>query len=334
MWCEVVRRIIFTIATLVLISTLFLPVQSDMQLAQLEEVILDPVEIKAVMTQDGVTTINIRARATNLGTSSITSLSCRIDSLEVEILDVEVDSTATTFSSNLMDRYTEVVVFLPTALEENHSAWIELNLEATDLQEDPILGLDSTKYYGDFTFYIRPMTELANFTFTAVLPQDALLSRESVVPTFPASDSNYTDGTSLAFVWFTDSLQVGQERVFIVKYEYPNYQPEPLGSFIFESIVIALSGVLAGVALTVGGPKFYQRIKRIGTVKFVGVTSEEEEVLEVIRQKGGSCPQKDLYTEFDMSQAKVSLILNNLEERGLVRRFREGRENVVHIMEN
>ena len=66
----------------------------------------------------------------------------------------------------------------------------------------------------------------------------------------------------------------------------------------------------------------------------MGVTSEEEEVLEVIRQKGGSCPQKDLYTEFDMSQAKVSLILNNLEERGLVRRFREGRENVVHIMED
>ena len=75
-------------------------------------------------------------------------------------------------------------------------------------------------------------------------------------------------------------------------------------------------------------------MRRIGKVRFIGVTTEEEEVLEVIRQKGGSCPQKDLYTEFDKSQAKVSLILNNLEERGLVRRFREGRENVVHIMED
>jgi uncharacterized membrane protein len=92
-------------------------------------------------------------------------------------------------------------------------------------------------------------------------------------------------------------------------------------------------GIIAGIVLALGGPKFYQRIRRIGTVRFVGVTTEEEEVLEVIRQKGGSCPQKDLYTEFDMSQAKVSIILNNLEERGLVRRFREGRENVVHIME-
>jgi uncharacterized membrane protein len=128
-------------------------------------------------------------------------------------------------------------------------------------------------------------------------------------------------------------LQIGQEKAFIIKYQYPNTQSGPLGSFLLQSIVIAILGIVAGVLLTIGGPKAYQRVKRIGTVKFVGVTSEEEEVLEVIRQKGGSCPQKDLYTEFDMSQAKVSLILNNLEERGLVRRFREGRENVVHIME-
>ena len=178
------------------------------------------------------------------------------------------------------------------------------------------------------------MTELANFTFTAVLPQDAFLSRESVVPVFPSADSNFTDGASLAFVWFTDSLQVGQENVFIIKYQYPNLQTGPLGSFFVEGVIIAILGIIAGIAITIGGPKIYQRIRRIGSIKFVGVTSEEEEVLEVIRQKGGSCPQKDLYTEFDMSQAKVSLILNNLEERGLVRRFREGRENVVHIMED
>jgi uncharacterized membrane protein len=325
---------ILAMAALFLTSMLFLPVQGDVQLAQLEDVILDPVEIKAIMTQEGVTTLNLRARAINQGSTTISSLSFRIDSLEVEVLDSKVNETATTSSSTLQDRYTEVVVFLPTPLEENDTAFVELNLEATDFQSDPITGFDSTKYYGDFSFYIRPMTEIANFTFTAVLPQDALLSRESVVPLFPAAQSNYTDGASLAFVWFTDSLQVGQERVFIIKFQYPNVQPGPLGSFFVESIVIAILGVIAGIALTIGGPKLYHRLKRIGTVRFVGVTSEEEEVLEVIRLKGGSCPQKDLYTEFDMSQAKVSLILNNLEERGLVRRFREGRENVVHIMED
>jgi uncharacterized membrane protein len=321
-------------AALILASMLFLPVQGDTQLAQFEDVILDPVEIKAIMTQEGVTTLNIRARAVNQGSTSISTISCRIDSLEVEVIDAQVNDTSTTASSIRQDRYTEVIVSFPTSLEENDTAWMEFTIEATDFQSDPRIGLDSTRYLGDFSFYIRPMTEVANFTFTAVLPQDALLSRESVVPVFPAADSNYTDGASLAFVWFDDSIQVGQESVFIIKYQFPNAQPGPLDSFLFESIVIAVLGVIGGIALTIGGPRLYNRLKRIGTVKFVGVTSEEEEVLEVIRQKGGSCPQKDLYTEFDMSQAKVSLILNNLEERGLVRRFREGRENVVHIMDD
>ncbi len=320
-------------AVLVLTSMLFLPVQGDVQLAQLEDVILDPVEITATMTQEGITTLNLRARATNQGSSSITSLSFRIDSLDVEILDAEVNGTTTSSTSILQERYTEIVVPLPISLEENDSTWVELDLEARDFQY-PGTGFDPSLYYGDFIFYIRPLTEIANFTFTAILPQDALLSRESVVPVYPAADSNFTNGDSIAFVWFTDSLQVGQENVYIIKYQYPNYQSGSLGLFFVESIIIAILGVIAGIALTLGGPKIYQRIKRIGAVKFVGVTSEEEEVLEVIRQKGGSCPQKDLYTEFDMSQAKVSLILNNLEERGLVRRFREGRENVVHIMED
>ena len=327
------RQIVIAIAALVLTSMLFLPVQGDVQLAQLEDVILDPVEITATMTQEDITTLNLRARATNQGSSSITSLSFRIDSLNVEILDTEVNGTTTSSTSILQERYTEIVVPLPTPLEENDSAWVELDLEASDFQYSGT-GFDPSLYYGDFIFYIRPLTEIANFTFTAILPQDALLSRESVVPVYPVADSNFTDGASIAFIWFTDSLQVGQEKVYIIKYQYPNYQTGPLGSFFFELIVIAILGVIAGIALTLGGPKIYQRIKRIGTVRFVGVTSEEEEVLEVIRQKGGSCPQKDLYTEFDMSQAKVSLILNNLEERGLVRRFREGRENVVHIMED
>jgi uncharacterized membrane protein len=321
------------IAAVMLTSILFHPVQGDVQLAQVEDIILDPVQIKATMTQEGITTLNIRARAINLGSSSIDSLSCRIDSLEVVTISAQVNNASTTLSSIRRDRYTEVIVSLPTPLEENQTAWMDITVESTDLQEEPITSIDSTRYIGEFTFYVRPMTNVTNLSFTAVLPQDALLSRASVVPIFPAADANYTDGASLAFVWFTDSLLIGQEQAYIIKYQFPNPELNPLDSFVLESIVIAVLGVIGGILLTMGGPKVYSRLRRIGRVKFVGVTSEEKEVLEVIQQKGGSCPQKDLYTEFDMSQAKVSQILNNLEERGLVRRFREGRENVVHIME-
>ena len=320
--------------TLLMVSLIVIPVQSDSVIAQTSEILLDPVTIKAVMDNDGLTTVSINARMTNLGASSIDTLSFRIDSLEALVTLVAVDGESTSASLIDYDRFTEIIIDLERSVGTNESVLIELGILASDFQSDFVIGSDPTKLIADFVYYIRPLTRLSNFTFTAILPPEAILSQVSIVPLFPDTNSNYTDGSSLAFTWFTEDLQPGQERVFIIKYQTPNYEAAPVQSFFIQSIAIGFLGVLLGIFLAVFGPRIVYRLQRIGTVRFIGVTNEEEEVLEVIRQKGGSCPQKDLYTEFDMSQAKVSLILNNLEERGLVRRFREGRENVVHIMEN
>ena len=320
---------------LIIASLAVLPVQSNTVVAQATcDVLLDPIHIEAVMDNDGLTTVTVEARMTNIGAPPVDSLCFRIDSLESIVTLVMVNGSSTSATVIDQDRYTEIVVDLDLTLETNESVWIELGILASDFQSDSVIANDPTKLVGDFIFYVRPLTSFSNFTFTAVLPSEAMLSQQSVVPLFPDTDSNYTDGSSLAFVWFTQSLEPGQERVFIIKYQTPNYAVAPVQSFLVQSIVIAFLGVLLGIVLAIFGPKIIYRMRRIGKVKFIGVTSEEEEVLDVIRRKGGSCPQKDLYTEFDMSQAKVSLILNNLEERGLVRRFRDGRENVVHIMED
>ena len=319
---------------LIMVSLISMPVQSDTVIAQTSDILLDPISIEAVMDNDGLTTVTVNARMTNLGSSSIDTLSFRIDSLEALVTLVTVDGDSTSATLIDYDRYTEIVIDLEQSVGTNESVQIELGILASDFQSDTAIGIDSTKLIADFVYYIRPLTRLSNFTFTAVLPQEAILSQESIGPLFPDTNANYTDGSSLAFIWFTEDLQPGQERVFIIKYQTPNYESAPVESFFVQSIVIGFVGVLLGIILAVFGPRIVYRLQRIGIVRFIGVTNEEEEVLEVIRQKGGSCPQKDLYTEFDMSQAKVSLILNNLEERGLVRRLREGRENVVHIMEN
>jgi uncharacterized membrane protein len=311
-----------------------MPVEATSEPAQSSDIILDPIEITAVMDNDGLTAVSVRARMTNLGGSSVNQLSFRIDSLESMLTLARVNQTSTNAVIVEHDRYIEVAVDLGLSLEPNASVWIELGFLASDFQSDLVVGADPSKLIGDFILYIRPLTVLANLTFIAELPNGALLSDESLVPIYPDTDVNYTDGSSLSFVWTTAMLQPGQERVFIINYQTPNYASGVVATFLVESIVIALLGAIAGIGIALGGPKILYRLRRIGKVRFIGVTSEEEEILEVIRRKGGSCPQKDLYTEFEMSQAKVSLLLNNLEERGIIRRFREGRENVVHIMED
>jgi uncharacterized membrane protein len=320
--------------TIFILSLVTIPVNSDIVVAQTNDIVLDPVSMKVVMDNDGLTTISVNARMTNLGADSVNTLSFRVDSLEVLVTLVSVNGASSSATLIDQDRYTIILVDLGQSVDTNESVWIELGMLASDFQSDYVIGDDPTKLVGDFIYYIRPYTALANFTFTAVLPPEAILSQQSVAPLFPGPDANYTDGSSLAFTWFTATLQPGQERAFIVKYQIPNHTAGPVESFFIQSMIIGALGVILGICIAVFGPKIVYRVRRIGKVRFIGVTNEEEEVLEVIRQKGGSCPQKDLYTEFDMSQAKVSLILNNLEERGLVRRFREGRENVVHIMED
>jgi uncharacterized membrane protein len=329
-----VRNPSILLLSLIILTLVMTPIEAVSVPAQTSDIVLDPIEMTAVMDNDGLTTVSVRARMTNLGSSSVTQLNFRIDSLAIELTLARVNQSSAEATVVEHDRYTEAVISLGLSLEPNESVWIDLGFHAADFQSDLVTGSDPLKYNGDFTFYLNPITTLGNLTFTAKLPDEALLSEESLAPIYPDADMNYTDGTSLSFVWTTPLLQPGQVRVFIIRYQTPNYVSGAVASFLLESIVIALLGIFAGIGLALGGPKLLYRLKRIGQVRFIGVTSEEEEVLEVIRRKGGSCPQKDLYTEFEMSQAKVSLLLNNLEERGLVRRFREGRENVVHIMEH
>ncbi len=231
------------------------------------------------------------------------------------------------------DRFSLVSSTFPSPLDVNETLLFHMELRAADLQSELLVGTDSTNLQGDFIFYVRPLTLLNNLTFTAVLPPFAMLSQESVGPLFPSTSLNFTNGQSLAFVWEIQSLQPGHERAFIVLYQIPNAPTDSSTFSALNAILLALLGVAAGVVLAIGGPKLFARAKRMGEVRFVGVTSEEEEVIEIIRRKGGSCSQKDLYTGLNLSQAKVSIMLNNLEERGVVRRFREGRENMVHLIE-
>ncbi len=330
------QRTHLVLVILIMVTTVSISVKSGQgyfATAQTNDILLSPITIDAIMDNDGLTIISINAWMTNLGLSEVSTLTFRIDSRELIVTLARVNGSSTTTTLIEYDRYSEVIIDLGFSLNTNESTSVELGVFSSDFQSDPVIGNDPTKLVSDFIFYIRPSVGLANFTFTAVLPKEALLSQESVVPLFPDTDSNYTDGSSLAFVWFTSSLQPGQERVFIVKYQIPNFTTNVVRSFIVEIILAGFAGVLIGAVMAVFGPKIVYRLRRVGKVRFIGVTAEEEEILEAIRQKGGSCPQKDLYTGFDMSQAKVSIILNNLEERGLVRRFREGRENMVHIME-
>ncbi|MDQ1254421.1 MAG: hypothetical protein QG646_3662 [Euryarchaeota archaeon] len=59
--------------------------------------------------------------------------------------------------------------------------------------------------------------------------------------------------------------------------------------------------------------------------------SDLQMVMEIIRDQNGRINQKDLCSSLRCSDAKVSLMLADLERRGLIEKFKKGRGNVVTL---
>jgi hypothetical protein len=311
----------------------FVVTSSEGLVLQSDDLLFDPVSITAQLNSNGTTAVTFRAQVNNQGLNSISSITIRLDSVQVYLDTTLVDESPAPATLHIEERYSMVTIQLEETLGAGESIWITLKLFMDDLQTEAGLSPQGEATLSDFIFYVRPLSTYSNFTLTVILPSRSGLSQLSVTPLFPQASSNYTDGLSMAFVWNIDFLQSGQEKVFIVRYQDSLDTSTSVG--LGGAEVFVLGAALLGVGLILGyfGPKMISKLKEIGRVRIVGITSEEEEVMDTIRTKGGTCPQKDLYRDLNMSQAKVSLILTALEERGLVRRFKDGRENTVHIIE-
>jgi uncharacterized membrane protein len=59
------------------------------------------------------------------------------------------------------------------------------------------------------------------------------------------------------------------------------------------------------------------------------IPSDLQEVLSAIRDDGGRISQKELRARLKYSEAKVSLMITDLEDRGLVKKVKKGRGNVI-----
>lgn len=288
--------------------------------------------IAFIHTNDS-TSLIIDAKIDNIGVSPITSADIRVDSLELNITSAVSGGVEAEFMMTTMDRHTMITIQLSNNLNTNESEWIHLELQSNDIQSNLELDESGNFKHGSLVYYIRPHVSITNYTFVAMLPAHASLSHESSVPLFPEADTNFTDGQRIAFKWFVPSIQPGQERAFIIRYQVIDDSDIITGVSIIAFVLVGIVGAVFGLGVAILGPKLNTRIRRIGDVQYAGVTHEETIILDTLRMKGGSCSQKELYNELDISESKLSLILSGLEEKGLVKRLREGRANIVHLME-
>lgn len=63
--------------------------------------------------------------------------------------------------------------------------------------------------------------------------------------------------------------------------------------------------------------------------KKLPLSKDLSEALDIIRGHKGKITQKDLRNKLDYSEVKISLLLSELEKRGLIKKLKNGRENIV-----
>ena len=58
------------------------------------------------------------------------------------------------------------------------------------------------------------------------------------------------------------------------------------------------------------------------------------EVMDIIKANDGRITQKELRSKLKYSEAKVSLMVSDLEQRGLIEKFKKGRGNIIRIVDD
>lgn len=137
----------------------------------------------------------------------------------------------------------------------------------------------------------------------------------------------------IAFPLFED-MEIGDETNLVPSIETPENEN-----------IWMISAAIAVVVLVSASAVFYYLKKRRRKlpeakaeparemIRYVGLPADLQEVIDKVKESGGRITQLELRGKLPYSEAKVSLMLADLESRGLIRRIKKGRGNIIILKE-
>jgi len=174
--------------------------------------------------------------------------------------------------------------------------------------------------------YKFPVTDATDrFAVTVKLPLGAVLIEKDKLPEGlsqfePSWGSSGSDGRRIFITWPIENPKVGDSISVSIIYE----QMLDLNQVIVAAIALVIIIIMIGFTI-------YFRKGRIKQVLPV-LTESERKVMEILLREKGEVDQRKIVKETDFSKSKVSRILQSLEARGLVERYKRGRANKIKII--
>lgn len=115
--------------------------------------------------------------------------------------------------------------------------------------------------------------------------------------------------------------------------------PNTIDFALEDSTGYKIQWILGGVAILIGAAVFLvlkiyglkRHSKSTGRDIPLQLPEDLVEVLKIIEKEGGRITQKDLRRKLGFSEAKVSLLIADLERRNLVEKVKKGRGNIIFL---
>ncbi len=133
-----------------------------------------------------------------------------------------------------------------------------------------------------------------------------------------------------------------EERVVNETVEEPEDDPnkkQEILLFVIIGSVFVISILFVVYFLKRGKKKEYiQEKKEEGSESFVAIKEKKEEVetiesldgiIKIIKDNKGRVTQKEIRKQIPLSEAKISLMITELEDKGIVKRIKKGRGNII-----
>jgi len=188
-------------------------------------------------------------------------------------------------------------------------------------------------------------------------PRQQVISKDGVYE-FSASPGEYTltafqiqEGEIIASI--QEEVVIQEDGEFVIDLIlFPNFEQdlsllddfdnidleEPLQEDGFPLVLVIIGVILFTVFIVLVVLVLYYRLAKYETTSEQNTSqptkslpADLQEVVDILKKEGGRLSQKELRKHFPLSEGKVSLMITDLEQRGLVEKIKKGRGNVVRL---
>jgi len=210
----------------------------------------------------------------------------------------------------------------PLEMNESTVFYVYYNLDLMPLY------VDATDYfYFEYSSTINFVT--LNHYLSVKLPENSYIHEEAgLTSIYPSNHTQNVAGKRLIISWSLHNLNPTVNPIYILRFDPPSLEKSNLPIWAF------IVGPLAGISIGVASTYFLMRRREGKSMKDMGVlflNESQKILLTILKESGGKIAQSDLGRNAAFTRAKTSRNLLLLEEQGLIRKEKWGRNAIVYL---